>query len=113
MPVVPRQRICSWHRLVHGIGPAAPAKPADGGQTLLRCCEPAIRGPSLPEIVIGTPHPVLRHSGFFKANESGKHAKDEHEIPHGNLLVIPIAKPGQKLISRIEPTESVDTARGS
>jgi hypothetical protein len=62
---------------------------------------------------MGTPHLVLRHSGFFKANESGKHAKDEHEIPHGNLLVIPIAKPGQKLISRIEPTESVDTARGS
>ena len=109
---MPSQRIRSRRGLIRRIGPTAPANPAHSGQTLLRCCEPAIRGPSLPEIVIGTPRIVLRSSWFFKANESRKHTKNEHEIPHGDLLVTSVIKSGQRLISRVESAESVDAARG-
>jgi hypothetical protein len=112
-PLVSSQRIRSQRGLIRRIGPTAAANPAHSGQTLLRCCEPAIRGPSPREIVIGTPRIVLRRSRFFKATESGKHTNDEQRIPHGNLLVIPVTKSGQWLISQVEPAESVDAARGS
>jgi hypothetical protein len=111
-PLVSSQRIRSQRGLIRRIGPTAPANPAHSGQTLLRCCEPAIRGPSPREIVIGTPQIVLRRSRFFKATESGKHTKDEQRTPHGNLLVIPVTKSGQWLISQVEPAESVDAAHG-
>jgi hypothetical protein len=112
-PLVSSQRIRSQRGLIRRIGPTAPANPAHSGQTLLRCCEPAIRGPSPLQIVIGTPQIVLRRSRFFKATESGKHTKDEQRIPHGNLLVIPVTKSGQWLISQVEPAEAVDAARRS
>jgi hypothetical protein len=112
-PLVPGQRRRSRRGLICRIGPTAPANPAHSGQTLLRCCGPAIRGPSPLEIVISTPRTVLRRSRSFKPNESGKHTKDEQRIPHGNLLVIPVIRSGPRLISQVEPAESVDSARGS
>jgi hypothetical protein len=112
-PLVSSRRIRSRRGLICRIGPTAPANPAHSGQTLLRCCEPAIRGPSPLEIVIGTPRIVLRRSRFFKATESGKHTKDEQRIPHGDLLVIAVIRSGPRLMSQDEPAESVDSARGS
>ena len=109
---MPSQRIWCWHRSVHRIRPTVPAKPAHGSQTLLRCCEATIRGTGA-HVVIGTPHIILCRSGFFKADESRRHSKDEQGNPHGNFLVIPVTRSGPRLISRIEPAESVDSARGS
>jgi hypothetical protein len=47
--------------------------------------KPAIRGSSpLPPIVNDAPRTIGR-SGFLKADDGGKHTKDEQENPHGNL----------------------------
>jgi hypothetical protein len=72
------------HALVLRIGSTRVAVPAQGGQTLLKCREPTIRGTSA-KIVISTPRIVLGCGGLFKADESRKHTKDEEGKPHGNL----------------------------
>jgi hypothetical protein len=51
---------------------------------LLVCRKPAICGAVCPKIVIGAPRTIGR-DGFLKADDGRKHAKDEHENPHGNL----------------------------
>lgn len=111
-PGVLSRRIWSWHRLVRRIGPTVSANPANGGQTLLRYCEPTIRGTGA-HVVISTPRIVLCRSGFFKADQSREHSKNEQGNPHGNFLVIPVTRSGPRLISRIESAESVDSACGS
>jgi hypothetical protein len=80
-----------WSRcgLVHWIGPTVPANSAYGGQALLKCCEPAIRGAALCIIVIGAPRTIGR-GGFLKADHSHKHTKDDQKNPHRNLLVFPV-----------------------
>jgi hypothetical protein len=54
--------------------PTRPANPVHGGQTVLKCCEPTIRGTGAAEIVFGTPRMVLGRGGFFKADDSRKHS---------------------------------------
>jgi hypothetical protein len=73
------------HALVHRIGPTRRTSPGRGRQALLICLEPAIRGSSpLPPIVSDAPRTIGR-SGFLKADDGGKHTKDEQENPHSNL----------------------------
>ena len=47
-----------------------------------RCCEPAIRGPSLPEIVIGTPHLVLR-TMFGRRQRAWRELRAQSHVPVG------------------------------
>jgi hypothetical protein len=73
------------HALVHRIGLTRRTSPGRGRQALLICMKPAIRGSSsLPPIVNDAPRTIGR-SGFLKADDGGKHTKDEQENPHGNL----------------------------
>jgi hypothetical protein len=83
------RQIQSRRGLVRWIGPTVPANPAHGGQTLLKCCEPAIRGTAavLPKIVIGTSRIVLRLCGSFGADYSDQNSQYEQRKPHGDLLM--------------------------
>jgi hypothetical protein len=73
------------HALVHRIGLTRRTSPGRGRQALLICLKPAIRGSSpLPPIVNDAPRTIGR-SGFLKADDGGKHTKDEQENPHCKL----------------------------
>ena len=74
-PRIPRRRISFRRGLVHGIGATVPANPSHGGQALLKCCKPAIRGTAMMEIAIGAPPIVLRLSGLFEADDSRKNSQ--------------------------------------
>jgi hypothetical protein len=76
-------------RLVVRTGSAVPANPAHRGQTLLKCCKPAIRRTAAAKIVIGAPPTVLRLSGFFGADNGRENSEQEQQKPHGDLLKTP------------------------
>jgi len=57
------------------------ANPANVGQALFQCCEPAIRATAVPGIVIGAPLTVSRFSGFFDADDSRENSQDERYLP--------------------------------